>query len=207
MPDNFFRIHLTDTPVIAILRGLSPEVTVDLAHRCWDAGIRLVEVPAQDDAGLTALRAAADAARTRGTFVGAGTVYTPTAASLARRAGAAFLVAPGIDADTVRFAQRSGLPYLPGVTTASDVQTALSLGLRVLKLFPAGPLGPEWVTALHGPFPEVDLVAVGGVNADNAPDFLRAGAIGVGVGGALSHGNTIETLAHLSCPGLPAGSR
>lgn len=198
MTDNFFRDRLARTPVIAILRGHTPDVTVRLALRCWQAGITLVEVPMKGEWGLAALGAAAEAARSQGVFVGAGTVHTVEDAHRARDAGASFLVAPGLDLDTVRLAREWDMPYLPGAATPTELQQAVAEGVHTLKLFPAGPLGTAWIDAMRGPFPQVGLVAVGGVTATNAAAFLDAGAVGVGVGGALDQGDTIETLARLA---------
>jgi 2-dehydro-3-deoxyphosphogluconate aldolase/(4S)-4-hydroxy-2-oxoglutarate aldolase len=104
----------------------------------------------------------------------------------AEDAGAAFAVAPGLDRDAVAAAEARGLPYLPGVATPSEVQLALALGCRTLKLFPASVLGIDWLRSLAGPFPTVRFVAVGGVGAHNASDWMDAGSLGVGVGSALT---------------------
>jgi Entner-Doudoroff aldolase len=199
----FFGRHLRQVPVIAILRGLPEQTTVDLAHACWDAGIELVEVPAQGAPGLRALEATAAAARERGTVVGAGTVYTVEDAARAREAGAAFLVAPGLDEDTVEYAAANGVPYLPGVMTPTEMQRAASLGVGFVKLFPAGSLGPEFLAALRGPFPEMNFVAVGGVSSHNAQTFLDSGAVAVGVGGALADAQEVRALAALTAPHQP----
>jgi 2-dehydro-3-deoxyphosphogluconate aldolase/(4S)-4-hydroxy-2-oxoglutarate aldolase len=197
VPDGFFPEQFARMPVVAILRGLDPETTVAVATSCWDAGIELVEVPTQGKAGLRALERTAEAARLRGASVGAGTVYTVTDAARARDAGAAFLVAPGLDEATATFAQAEGLPYLPGVVTPTEIQRAIALGLATLKLFPAGPLGPDWLSAMRGPFPEIGLVAVGGVSPANAREFLAAGAIGVGIGSAMTDPGAVAQLAAL----------
>ncbi len=197
MADHFFLSRLSPVPVIAILRGLNDETTLALATSCWTAGIRLVEVPVQGDEGFHALEVAAAEAERREELVGAGTVYTVADAERALSCGASFLVAPGLDNDTVRFAADRGVPYLPGVTTPTEVQGAKQLGLRTVKLFPAGAMGPAWVSALRGPFPEMNFVAVGGVSARNARDFLEHGAVGVGVGGALNDPAVVRDLAQL----------
>jgi 2-dehydro-3-deoxyphosphogluconate aldolase/(4S)-4-hydroxy-2-oxoglutarate aldolase len=187
-------------PCIAILRGHEPVATVELAERCWDAGIELVEVPIQDAKGLTALESTAQAASRRGLLVGAGTVYRVDDAKRARDAGANFLVAPGLELETSTIAAEWKMPYLPGVVSPTEVQLALSHGLHTLKLFPAGGLGADWIRALRGPFPRVNFIAVGGVDAGNALEFLSAGAVAVGVGGALGKGSTIEQLGRLVPP-------
>jgi 2-dehydro-3-deoxyphosphogluconate aldolase/(4S)-4-hydroxy-2-oxoglutarate aldolase len=197
VPDAFFREQLARMPVVAILRGLQPEATAATASKCWDAGIELVEVPTQGEAGLRALERTAEAATLRGARVGAGTVYTVADAARARDAGAAFLVAPGLDEATATFAREGGLPYLPGVVTPTDIQRAVALGLTTLKLFPAGPLGADWVSAMRGPFPEIGLVAVGGVSPANAREYLAAGAVGVGIGSALTDPEAVAQLSAL----------
>jgi Entner-Doudoroff aldolase len=168
---------------VAVLRGRGPEDTVRLALRAWDAGIDLVEVPVQNPAGWSALQALADAADGR-TF-GAGTVLDPDSAVRATGLGATVLVSPGLQHDVVAAAREAGALPLPGVLTPTDVTTAVRWGLRVLKLFPASVVGPGAVSALRGPFPDARLIAVGGVTADTAADYLRAGACGVGLGGNL----------------------
>lgn len=197
MTASFFASHLAQVPVVAILRGLDVDTTIRLANACWDAGIQLVEVPTQGEGGLRALEAAAREATLRATTIGAGTVYTAAHAGRARDAGAGFLVAPGLDDATVEYARSQDLPYLPGVTTPSEVQRAVALGLRTLKLFPAGPLGPGWLSAMRGPFPDIDFVAVGGISTNNAQRFITAGALGVGVGGALGSNKAAQALARL----------
>jgi 2-dehydro-3-deoxyphosphogluconate aldolase / (4S)-4-hydroxy-2-oxoglutarate aldolase len=172
-------------PVLGILRGLSAESAVAAAEQLWRAGIPLVEVSLSDEDALASLQAVCRRGREIGCAAGAGTVLTPDQVTAAEDAGAAFAVAPGLDRQTVDAARARGLPYLPGVATPSEVQLALALGCRTLKLFPASALGIDWLRGLAGPFPEVQFVAVGGVDARNAGDWMAAGAIGVGVGSAL----------------------
>lgn len=180
--EDFFRTQLADIPVIAILRGLSSEDAVAQARQAWDLGIRLVEVTLQDESGYAALEAVV-AAAPEGYDVGAGTVTTADQLRRARQFGARFGIAPGLDSATVSAAldAQEDTPFLPGVATASEMQAAQSLGTRVVKAFPASLLTPEWFRAMAAPFPHMSLIATGGVSADNARAFLRAGALGLGV--------------------------
>ncbi|MEU6394124.1 bifunctional 4-hydroxy-2-oxoglutarate aldolase/2-dehydro-3-deoxy-phosphogluconate aldolase [Streptomyces sp. NPDC046939] len=184
-------------PVMAILRGLSPDRSVELAVRAWDLGIECVEVPVQDEAAGRALAAVVAAGRERGKAVGAGTVTSVERLERAVGAGAAFTVAPGLDAEVARASVAAGLPHLPGVATATDVQAARALGLTWLKAFPASVLGVEWFRAMRGPFPEVPFVATGGLDAGNASAYLDAGARVVAVGSALEDPDQLERLAAL----------
>lgn len=192
-----FDTLLADQKVMAILRGFPPERTVELAQRAWSLGIRAVEVPVQDPEALPALRAAVDAGREQGMGVGAGTVTSVELLDAAEAAGAGFTVAPGFDLGLARASEARGLAHLPGVATPSDVQQALEAGFVWLKAFPASVLGRDWIRAMHGPFPRARFVATGGIDADNAPDFLRAGADVVAVGSALADEEQIPRLAHL----------
>lgn len=181
--EDFFRTHLADLPVIAILRGLSPEDAVAQARSAWDLGVPLVEVTLQDESGYAALAAVVETAP-EGHLVGAGTVTSADQLRRAKGAGARFGIAPGLDAATVTAAldpAGEDTPFLPGVATASEVQAAQALGTRVVKAFPASLLTPAWVTAMAAPFPRMGFIATGGVAAANAAEFLAAGAIGVAV--------------------------
>jgi 2-dehydro-3-deoxyphosphogluconate aldolase / (4S)-4-hydroxy-2-oxoglutarate aldolase len=184
--------------VMAILRGYSPEETVALCRRAWSAGIDVVEVPIQTVEALPALRAAIREGTRRGKPVGAGTVTTQQRLEAALEAGAAFTVAPGTDPAMIRSSAAHEVPHLPGVATATDLQIVIGHGLVWAKAFPARELTPGWFSAIAGPFPEVRLVATGGVDAGNAQRFLDAGARVVAVGSALTSADQLERLASLA---------
>ena len=174
------------TKVMAILRGLPPDETVEIATRLWDNGITALEVPIASPDQLESLRAAAGAAAERGLRVGAGTVITAEQARLAAEAGAQYTVAPGFDPAVLAASLALGMPHLPGVGTATEVQRAWLAGCRWLKAFPAKALGPAWVAGLLGPFPEINFVATGGLTVADAPGFLEAGTRVVALGAALA---------------------
>jgi 2-dehydro-3-deoxyphosphogluconate aldolase/(4S)-4-hydroxy-2-oxoglutarate aldolase len=117
--------------------------------------------------------------------LGAGTVVTADDYRGARAAGAEFMVAPCFSAELSAAAHGGDRLFVPGVFSPSEVAAARGEGWRLLKLFPAGTGGPQHLRALRGPFPDVSFVPTGGVDADNAAEFLRAGAVAVGLGSAL----------------------
>lgn len=194
---DFFDTALAGQPVLAILRGMSPERTVTVAERAWDLGIEMVEVTIQTPDALPSLVAAVRAGEQRGKLVGAGTVVSLTQLQQVVAAGARFAVAPGLDLALVEAAAAAGLPYLPGVSTPTEVQNAQAAGLTYLKAFPSTVLGPDWFRAMAGPFPKIRFVATGGVDAHNARGFLDAGAVTVGVGSALEDERQLPLLSQL----------
>jgi Entner-Doudoroff aldolase len=174
--DDFFRI-----PVIAVLRGLTPDEAVRSATRAWDAGVRHVEVTIETPQAVRALAAVASAAAERGVAAGAGTIISLDQLDAAVSANASFTVSPGLDDGIVEESIRRGIPHLPGVATASEILRAKAFGLSWLKAFPASVLGPEWVKAMKGPFPDVRFVATGGMKAASARTYLAAGVSVVGL--------------------------
>ena len=182
-------------PLMAILRGFGAERSVAVARTAWDLGIDCVEVPIQSERDIEALRAVVAAGTELGKSVGAGTIVSLEHVRQAAEAGAAFTVSPGFDLDVVRASYDAGMPSLPGVATASEVQAAEKAGLTWLKAFPASVHGPDWFTAMAGPFPSIKFVATGGMDASNAAAFLEHGVKVVAVGSALVDATQLPRLA------------
>jgi 2-dehydro-3-deoxyphosphogluconate aldolase/(4S)-4-hydroxy-2-oxoglutarate aldolase len=172
-------------PLVAILRGMGTSEAITIAERVWDRGIGIVEVPVQDSASFGTFQAVLNHGAERGEAVGAGTIVDVELLRRVVDAGASFTVAPGLDLGVLHASISAGVPHLPGVATATEVQTALRAGCAVVKAFPASSLSSRWVREMRGPFPQVSCVATGGIDASNAAEFLTAGAIALGVGSAL----------------------
>lgn len=198
MIDNSeFETIVGAAPLMAIMRGMGASRSLAVARSAWDLGIDVVELPIQSADDVEALRIVAAEGRERGKQVGAGTVVTTDHVRQAADAGAMFTVSPGLDLDVARASADAGLPPMPGVATASEVQLAMREGLTWLKAFPASLLGPSWFGAMHGPFPGATFVATGGMNAANAGEFLDAGVRVVAVGSALEDDAQLPKLAGL----------
>jgi 2-dehydro-3-deoxyphosphogluconate aldolase/(4S)-4-hydroxy-2-oxoglutarate aldolase len=172
--------------VVAIARGLDPSRMVEIAGALIDGGVGAFEVTlnsrSANDA-IAAVRAAVPAGRL---LVGAGTVLDRASAEAAVGAGAQFLVMPHTDLGLVAWAADRGLPVFPGAFTPSEILAAWRAGATAVKLFPASAVGASFVRELSGPLPEIPLIPTGGVTAENAPDFIRAGAVAVGLGSWLT---------------------
>lgn len=181
---------IRDHRLVVVLRRVEPrEALVALVGELLDAGARVFEVTFDTptaDADLVAVRTAMTGRVADPVLFGAGTVLRRGQLEAARRAGADFAVAPFLDTDLVSTAVAEGLPFIPGAFTPTEVVRAWDAGATFVKLFPASAVGPSFVRELRGPLPEVRLIPTGGIDASNARAFLDAGAVAVGVGGAIS---------------------
>jgi len=147
-------------------------------------GVRAIEVTTTIPGALDAL-AALKRSPIGQILLGAGTVLDAETARLAILAGARFIVSPTFSARVVELCHRYDVVAMPGAYTPTELVTAWEAGADLVKVFPAGGLGPGYLADLRGPLPQLRLVPTGGVTAENAGAFLAAGAVAVGVGGAL----------------------
>ena len=158
-------------PVIPVIVLEDAGRAVPLARALVSGGVRVLEVTLRTPAGLPSIRAIVRDVPEA--IVGVGTLTQADEFAAAREAGARFAVSPGFSSTLAETARTSGLPWLPGVMTPSDVLAARAAGLYQLKLFPAQPAGGvAMLKALHGPFPEVVFCPTGGITPDTAPEFL-----------------------------------
>lgn len=195
--NNWFTDNFANAPLMAILRGFGTGRSLELAETAWDLGLDCVELPIQSPADVEALAAVVEAGTARGKQVGAGTVVSVAHVRQALDAGAAFTVSPGYDPEIVEASLAAGMPALPGVATPSEVQLAAKQGLLWLKAFPASELGTGWFKAIKGPFPYLNFVATGGLDAGNAASFLDVGVRVAAVGSALQDPEQLHSLAGL----------
>ncbi len=173
---------LRDDKVLAVVRADSIPDAGELCRALAAGGIRVVELTFTTPDVVRHVRRAADASSETGALLGVGTVLTAEQAHAAVDAGARFLVTPGVRAEVARAASAAGVPVFLGAFTPTEVAYAVDLGSEAVKIFPAGQLGPKYLKDLHGPYPDVELLPSGGINADNASSFLAAGALAVCAG-------------------------
>ena len=180
--------------LVAILRGVERETLEARVAALYGAGVRLIEVALSEPTALATLEELVRIAPVD-MLVGAGTVTTSQLAKAAHEVGATFLVTPHVALPTIAYAVEHDLGVLAGALTPTEIASARDAGARFIKLFPASAVGPDYVKALLGPYPELEMLAVGGVGSANLAPYLRAGVIGAGVGGALASGSPDDGFA------------
>ena len=182
---------ILEQKVIAIVRLDSAARAVAVVETIHDAGIRCVEVSLTTPGALRAITEVRE--RLPGVRIGAGTVCTRRDADDALAAGASFLVTPITATELVDVAHAKDAPIVLGAFTPTEIHGAHAAGADLVKLFPASAVTPEYLRAVRAPLPDVRLVPTGGVDARNALDWLRRGAVAVGVGGSLTDPAVVAT--------------
>lgn len=177
---------------IVILRLREHTHAVAIGQLLLDAGLPVMEVTFDHPNAPAALRSMADQLPARA-LLGAGTIRTTEQISQCKQAGGRFCVSPHTDPGLIRACLDAGLEPIPGAHTATDVATAIDAGARLVKLFPAGPLGPSYLRAMLGPFRDVLFVPTGGIRHEQVGTWLQAGAVAVGLGSDLVPAAPSET--------------
>jgi 2-dehydro-3-deoxyphosphogalactonate aldolase len=183
IPEQFSRA-LQQLPLVAILRGLTPQEAPAIGHALVDSGFALIEVPLNSPRPLDSIAALAAAHPDH--LIGAGTVLSAEQVREVHAAGGRIIISPHFDPAVVHEAVRLGLACVPGVATPSEAFAALAAGAHALKLFPAELITPTVLKAMRAVLPaDVQLLPVGGITPENMAPYLSAGANGFGLGSAL----------------------
>lgn len=172
-------------PIIAILRGITPDEALAVGETLVEQGIVMIEVPLNSPDACTSIGCLARSLGNRAA-IGAGTVLTARQVIDVASAGATFAVAPDTYPEVIDATLAQGLEPVPGFATPGEALTATRHGARFLKLFPASTLGIDFMEAVRVVLPDdVGIVAVGGVDVRNAAEWLAAGAVALGTGSSL----------------------
>ena len=177
-------LRVTEGGIVAILRFSDPGPLVEVVRALAEGGVTVAEVTFTVPNAMDVLREAKRQLGDR-VLLGAGTVLDPETARAALLAGAEFIVSPSINLDVIRLCRRYDKLVMPGAFTPTEIVTAWEAGADVVKVFPSEVLGPAYLKAIRGPLPQVKLMPTGGIDVTNAADYLKAGAVALGVGGKL----------------------
>src|SRR5450759_301276 len=170
--------------LLAVIRGRSPELTVQMVEALIIGGVKGIEITYSTPNAEEVVKKLA-AKFGDSIVLGMGTLTKPEQAESAKAAGANFLVSPICEPELVKAMVATGLLTMAGALTPTEVYRAYSLGTDVVKIFPGSLGGPAYFKALKGPFPYIPMMPTGGVNAGNAADWFAAGVVAVGAGSEL----------------------
>lgn len=179
---------ITDTGIVAVVRAESSGQARKITDACIAGGVPAIEmtftVPRADKviAELDEIYSEDEI------ILGAGTVMDSETARIAILAGARYIVSPYFDPETAKLCNRYRVPYMPGCMTIREVVTAMEAGADIIKIFPGEVFGPKIIKAINGPVPQARMMPTGGVSVDNVHEWIKAGAVAVGAGSALTGG-------------------
>ena len=180
--------RITDAGLVAVVRAETSEQALRIAEAAHAGGCPAIEVTFTVPGAHRVIEALAAAYKPSELILGAGTVLDPETARIAILSGAAYVVSPALNPETVRLCNRYQVAVMPGAMTVSEVIEAMEAGADIVKLFPGEAFGPAIVKAIRGPLPQAPLMPTGGVDLSNVAEWIKAGAVAVGAGSSLTGG-------------------
>ena len=177
--------------IVAIIRANSANELIDAAAAIHAGGVNVIEVTMTTP---NALQVISDVSSAYGdsVLVGAGSVLDAETARAVMLAGAEFIVSPVTKADVIEICNRYGKVVIPGAFTPTEILTAWEAGADYVKVFPSSGVGASYIKDVKAPLPHIPLVPTGGIDAENAAEFINAGATALGVGSSLVNNQLIE---------------
>ncbi|MDH6197825.1 2-dehydro-3-deoxyphosphogluconate aldolase/(4S)-4-hydroxy-2-oxoglutarate aldolase [Mycobacterium frederiksbergense] len=176
--------------IIGIIRCAEASTARNTANAMLDAGLRTLEITLTTPGALDLITELAT--RHPDAAIGAGTVLNAGSVGAVANAGGAFVVSPNVDGSVIAAARRLGLVSFPGAATPTEALNAIALGADAAKIFPACNLTPRWINDVRTSMPHIDMIPTGGIDVENAREWIDAGAVAVGMGSALTRGEPAE---------------
>ena len=177
--------QLTQSGVVAVIRAEGEAEAIEISKACLAGGVCGIELTFTVPGADRVIRTLA-AQFGKEMLIGAGTVLDSETARVAILAGAGYIISPGFDLATAKLCNRYQVPYMPGCMTITEMIAAMEAGCDIIKLFPGSAFGPDFVKAVKGPLPQVNIMPTGGVNIDNAEQWIKAGCVAIGAGSDLT---------------------
>jgi 2-dehydro-3-deoxyphosphogluconate aldolase/(4S)-4-hydroxy-2-oxoglutarate aldolase len=177
-----------DSGVVAVIRAESKDDAIKIIDAVKDGGIKALEITMTVPGAVEIIKELSEIYKDSDLIIGAGTVLDPETARACILAGSKYIVSPGLNVETIKMCNRYKIPVMPGVMTVTEALTALEYGADIIKVFPGNLYGPSVISSFRGPLPQASFMPTGGVNLENAKDWIKAGAVAIGTGGDLTKG-------------------
>ena len=188
MDKNQVLQKLQENGVAAVIRADSEEQAVKIVDACIKGGIIGIEITFTVPGAVDIIAALSKRYHGQDVIIGAGTVLDPETARMAILAGAQFIVSPCLNVETVKLCLRYQVACMAGAMTIKETVDCMEAGADIVKIFPGNLFGPTIIKSIRGPLPQARLMPTGGVNANNAAEWIQAGAVCVGAGSDLTRG-------------------
>jgi 2-dehydro-3-deoxyphosphogluconate aldolase / (4S)-4-hydroxy-2-oxoglutarate aldolase len=183
--------RLVESGVVAVIRQVPEDAIEQVCEHLIKGGVNALEVTVDDPNGFSIIKKLTTRFKDQA-LIGAGTVLDSETAQAAIKSGAEFVVSPILNESIVKTTLRYGKVSVPGVMTPTEAMTAYELGADMVKVFPASSVGASFIKNMRGPLPQIPIMTTGGINLDNAADFIKAGAVAIGAGGNLVNNALIK---------------
>lgn len=188
---------ILENKIVVIVRGVKKEDLIPFAQAVYDGGIRLLEITFDGTGKVSDEETASNIKMLSQHFqgkmyIGAGTVLSKEQVRLTKENGGKFIISPDVNIDVIKYTKELGLVSMPGALTPTEIQAAHMAGADFVKIFPITNMGSGYVKAVSAPLSHIKLIAVGGVDASNMAEFLKAGAVGFGLGSNIVNKKLIQ---------------
>ncbi len=179
---------IQDCGIVAVVRAETTDEAQRIAEACLEGGVPAIELTFTVPHADKVIEFLANKYSPEEMILGAGTVMDSQTARMAMLCGAQYIVSPYFDIETVKLCNRYRMAVMPGVMSVREAVMAMEAGADILKIFPADLFGPKIIKDIKGPLPYAKMMPTGGVTADNAGEWIKAGAVALGAGGSLTAG-------------------
>lgn len=184
-----------ENKLVAVIRGANKNNIIPIVNALKEGGVNVLEITTETPGVLSLIEKVRTTFNNDNITVGAGTVLDAETAREAILSGAQFIFSPTTNVEAIRMTKRYGVVSIPGAMTPTEILTAYEHGADIIKVFPAGVLGPKYFKDVAGPLPHIPLMPTGGVNLDNIQTYFESGAVAAGLGSALV--NTKQTIDNI----------
>ncbi|MBR5236749.1 MAG: bifunctional 2-keto-4-hydroxyglutarate aldolase/2-keto-3-deoxy-6-phosphogluconate aldolase [Clostridia bacterium] len=192
---------ICDTGIVAVVRANDAEQAIKIADACIEGGVPAIELTFTVPGAHHVIEELAKRYTPDEIILGAGTVMDSETARIAILSGAQYVVSPYFNLETVKLCNRYRVACMPGAMTIKEVVEAMEAGADIVKLFPGEAGGPKMIKAIKGPIPYAKIMPTGGVDVNNVAEWIKAGAVAVGAGGALTAGAKTGDYAAITATG------